>query len=34
MLTPVIITNSYNFKDIMAVKNGEVTNKDDLLKLI
>lgn len=34
VITPVIITNSDNFKDIMAVKNGEVTNKDDLLKLI
>lgn len=34
VITPVIITNSDNFKDVMAVKNGEVTNKDDLLKLI
>ena len=32
VITPVIITNSDNFKDVMAVKNGEVTNKDDLLK--
>ena len=34
VITPVIITNSDNFKDVMAVKNGEVTNKDDLLNLI
>ena len=34
VITPVIITNSDNYKDVMAVKNGEVTNKDDLLKLI
>ena len=34
VITPVIITNSDNFKDVMAVKNGEVTNKDNLLKLI
>lgn len=34
VITPVIITNSDNFKDVMAVKNGEVTNKDDLLSLI
>lgn len=34
VIIPVIITNSDNFKDVMAVKNGEVTNKDDLLNLI
>lgn len=34
VITPVIITNCDNFKDVMAVKNGEVTNKDDLLNLI
>lgn len=34
VITPFIITNSDKFNDVIAVKNGEVTNNDDLLNLV
>ena len=34
VITPFIITNSDEYEDVLVVKNGEVTNNNDLLKLI
>lgn len=34
VITPVIITNSDKFNDVIALKNGEVTSNDDILNLI
>lgn len=34
VITPFIITNCDKFNDVIAVKNGEVTNNDDLLNLV
>lgn len=34
VITPFIVTNSDKFNDVIAVKNGEVTNNDDLLNLV
>lgn len=34
VITPFIITNSDKFNDVIAVKNGKVTNNDDLLNLV
>lgn len=34
IITPIIITNSDKFNDVISLKNGEVTNNDNLLNLI
>lgn len=34
VITPIIVTNSENYKDVIVVKNSEVRKNDDLFKLI